>query len=199
MTKDGSQLAHRQLQALRLLKEAGVEQHVVDRIVELAIDRSHLLEFADLWTRGESALTYWVLIMSGVNQADEFRIASELLIWQEFFCGRSARVTCLQPSDARFFPMATRHISELELPVLLIGDNPMMSEHLIVMGGLLERIGAEPGKVQRFASRIHTTIQGGGSMSDIASKMRKETFWSWTKIAYDELKSLLKVSVSVKT
>lgn len=71
--------------------------------VRAALKAARPMEVLDLWDQQEVAITYWILLLTGVNQAEEVGIAKDLLAWQAFFAKDSARVLCVQSSERDAF------------------------------------------------------------------------------------------------
>jgi hypothetical protein len=181
------------LLAQRLQGEPDTELIVLLRTI-LAEVRA--LDVADLWTPREAALTYWILLLTGVNQPDEMNIARDLLSWQAFFSKDSARVLCVQSSEREAFRCCSAAFGAHHCPALIMSDTPDMHSYLKIEADLLKTLITQPGELQRFLARLHTMIENGHSLSDLKDQMTAEAFWRGLKVVYKEVKGFISIKLS---
>lgn len=131
------------------------ERLALERAFEAALEGARDIQVVDLWDRQTSAITYWVLLMSGVNQPDELRIAQDLLSWQAFFSKHSARVQCVQSSERAEFRLCSAEFDVADCPALILSDGPDMKSFIRLEPQLLFTLLSEEGGLQRFFTRIH--------------------------------------------
>ena len=168
-------------------------QKIVDRVVEY-MTRPQIVE--DLWEKPDLAFTNWILIISGINQNDESSIAKVLFFWKGVFAKNSAQVSCVQSSDRRAFKCCLSHFGNFSCPTLILGDSPTMDNYIQIESELLVRLIKEDGSFQRFLTTIHSSIENGKTLKDIAKELKTEKWWSRLKMAYGEVKDLLSFKVS---
>lgn len=154
------------------------------------------LEVVDLWEPQEAALTYWVLMLTGVNQPDELNIARDLLAWQAFFAKDSARVLCLQSSERDAFRCCSSAFEVHDCPSLVMSDTPEMQNRLKVEADLLRTLAGRPGELQRFLSRLHALVENGRTLNDLDRHLTAATFWRGLKVVYQEVKDLVSITIS---
>ena len=174
----------------------------IEALFQAALEESYEVEVADFWESRDIAVTYWVLMISGVNQPEEMEIAKAWLLWKAFFAKDSALVVCLQSSERREFKCASSQFGIVNCPALVLGDSPGMESSIEISSELLFTLSATPGSFQRFLARIHQLVENGTRLEDIRALLWTETFWSGIKVAYAEVKSVVsatvKASVNVK-
>lgn len=153
------------------------------------------LEVVDLWEPREAALTYWILVLSGVNQSDEMKLASDLLTWQAFFAKDSARILCIQSSEREAFRCCSSTFDVHDCPTLIMSDSPDMSSYLRVEPDLLRRLASSPGELQRFLTRLHALAENGRSLRQLSDLMAADAFWRGLKIVYNEVKGMISIKL----
>lgn len=153
------------------------------------------LEIVDLWERREAALTYWILLLSGANQTDEMKLASDLLTWQAFFAKDSARILCVQSSEREAFRCCSCTFDVHDCPTLIMSDSPDMNSYLRVEQDLLRRLTSTPGELQRFLTRLHALAENGRSLRQLSDLMAADAFWRGLKIVYNEVKGMVSIKL----
>jgi hypothetical protein len=68
---------------------------LTEKFAPLSVDR--------VWHDEHAAITHWLLLLNGVNHADEQKLAESLLFWREFNGASNARVRCIQSSEHQLF------------------------------------------------------------------------------------------------
>ncbi len=164
--------------------------------IQIAIQRTRPVEVIDLWEQQQVALTYWILLLTGVNQEDEMRIAKDLLAWQSFFAKDSARVLCVQSSEREAFRCCSRTFKVHNFPTLLLSDSPDMRTHIKIESGLLNSLSNQPGGLQSFFAKLQSMIENGMNLQQVQDKMTAETFWKGVQVVYKEIKSLISIQIS---
>jgi hypothetical protein len=153
------------------------------------------LEIVDLWEPREAALTYWILLLSGANQTDEMKLASDLLTWQAFFAKDSARILCVQSSEREAFRCCSSTFDVHDCPTLIMSDSPDMNSYLRVEPDLLRRLTSSPGELQRFLTRLHALAENGRSLRQLSDLMAADAFWRGLKIVYNEVKGMVSIKL----
>ena len=148
-----------------------------------------------LWDQPELATSYWLFLMTGINQSDEEEIAKELLFWKAMIAKDYSRVSCVQSSERDAFRYCTSIFNIERYPVLILGVSPTMKEIITIDGDLLRELGKKPGRLQRFLTQIHYNIEDGKSLKEISKELDKEKFWKGLKMVYGEAKSFFSFSV----
>jgi hypothetical protein len=167
----------------------------VDVVVRTVLAEVQRFEVIDLWEQQDVAVTYWVLMLTGVNQQAEMDIARELLVWQAFFSKEAARVACVQSSERTAFKHCSSHFSVHSYPTLLFSDRPDMQSFIRMDAGFLSILAAQEGTLQRFFARLHSMVEGGMSLQRIQDQMMAEAFYRGVKIAYKEIKGLVSIKI----
>jgi hypothetical protein len=180
-----------------LAGKQGEERQGIEELWQAVLAEAQALGFIDLWERRDLSCTYWVLLISGVNQPEEMEIASALLTWKHFFAKDSAMLLCIQSSERREFKCATAKFGAVNCPSLIVSDSPEMDEFIEMKSDLLFALQNSKGALQRFLTRIHQMIENGKSLDDVRASLWSEQFWAGIKVVYTEVKGL--VGSSVKT
>ena len=175
------------------------EQQVLQLAFREALNEASNLEIPDLWTQRPSPLTYWVLMLSGVNQADEVRVAQDLLTWQAFFAKQSAQVHCVQSSERDEFRLCSSSFDVADCPALILSDEPNMQRHIKIDPQLLFTLTSSEGTFQRFLTRLHTWVENGRTLEELDASLTSEKFWKLLKIAYTEVKGFTKLGIDIRT
>src|SRR4051794_3875173 len=81
------------------------ERARVESLFRQAVTQSGRLEIEDLWDHTGAAVSYWILIATGVNHQEEMAVALSLLSWKAFFANSTAWVRCIQTSDRQAFDL----------------------------------------------------------------------------------------------
>lgn len=173
------------------------DRALLEAIFQSALLEAHEIEVLDLWERKELPVTYWILLLTGVNQEEEMALANILLSWQAFFAKRSARLSCIQSSERNEFRCCSSYFDIVNCPALIFSDSPDMESFVKIEPELLFTLASQKGGLQRFLTKLHSLIENGDSLSEIKTKLMTEKFWSALKIAYSEVKSLVSFSAKV--
>jgi hypothetical protein len=91
------------------------DEATVRSAVQNALEVSRPVEVVDLWKRQEAATTYWILLLTGVNQEDEMRVAKDLLTWQAFFAKDSGSGAMCAEFGARCLPLLRKGVRGAQL------------------------------------------------------------------------------------
>ena len=180
--------------AAYLSQMEATDRAMLEAIFQTAILEAHAIEVLDLWERKELPVTYWILLLTGVNQEEEMAIANTLLSWQAFFVKHSARVLCVQSSERSEFRCCSSSFEVVNCPTLIFSDSPDMQSFVKVEPELLFALINQKGGLQRFLTKLHSLVENGDSLTDIKAMLLTEKFWSALKIAYTEAKSFISIA-----
>lgn len=170
------------------------ESAFLEAAFQAALLEPHEIEVLDLWQRPEIAVTYWILLLTGVNQEEEMQIAHTLLLWQSFFSKHTARVICIQSSERGEFRCCSSTFEVVNCPTLIFSDSPDMLSFVKIEPELLFAISSQKGGLQRFLTKLHSLIENGETITSIETMLLTEKFWSSLKIVYNEVKDLMSFS-----
>jgi hypothetical protein len=168
----------------------------VATIIRAVLIETRTLDVIDLWEPREVAITYWILLLTGVNHLDEMQIAKDLLAWQAFFAKDSARALCVQSSDRQSFRCCSARLGIHDFPALVMSDSPEMQNHLRVQPDLLKALSTEPGELQRFLTKLQTLVENGRTIGDLKDIMAAEAFWRGLKVVFKEVKGLVSITLA---
>ena len=110
----------------------------------------------DIWFNHDSSISYWLLMINGVDNKDEAKMASELLFWKEFQAGDDANIRCIQSSDRRINKFCVEHFNVLNPPVLLFSTEPTFKNTIKIDSGLLTELIKDNNKLRKFVSKVDT-------------------------------------------
>lgn len=153
------------------------------------------LNISSLWEQPELAVTYWILLLSGVNQEDEMEIAQTLLTWKAFIAKDSALVLCIPHSERTQFRQCSASFRAVKTPTLILSDSRDMYNHIKIDPELLFTLSGKRGGLQRFMTEIHSSIENGNSLGDIENQLLTERFWSGMKLVYAEVKGFVSFKI----
>jgi hypothetical protein len=152
----------------------------------------------DIWHADEGAVSFWILLLNGINRGPEAELAQRLLVWKEFFSRSEARIRCIQSSENEFFHFCAKTFDVQSFPVLIISDRADFANYLRFDEQALKVLIKDMDRVQQFLTGIHSQLRRGTSVEAINADLRKEQFWHKLSIAYKEIKDLLSVSIQCK-
>ncbi len=167
------------------------ERALLEAIFQSALLEAQEIEVIDIWNRPEIPVTYWVLLLSGINQEEELQIAHILLSWQAFFSKHTARAICIQSSEREEFRCCSATFEVVNCPTLIFSDSPDMQYFVKVDAELLFKLIAQKGGLQRFLTKVHSLVENGETLVGVKSLLLTEKFWSALKIVYNEAKGLI--------
>lgn len=147
-----------------------------------------------LWEAPKCPSSYWILVMSCVDQHQERAAARELLQWREFTAQQTARAVCITSLQENFRPLVVR-FGISSFPTLLVSDSRNMSPALILKPKILESLLEKPGSFRNFLTRLHIQIDLEVGLSEIARHMEREESIKKLKTIYSEVKSLVTISI----
>src|SRR3712207_5456171 len=79
-----------------LAKLQADERAHLEALFQTTLSESRKLDIIDLWEQRELAVSFWILLTTGVNQDEEMDIARTLLFWKAFFAKDASLVRCVQ-------------------------------------------------------------------------------------------------------
>lgn len=168
----------------------------VEAIVAGVLEEMNRFEPIHLWEQQEAAVSYWVLMLTGVNQPTEMEIATQILVWQTFLAKDSAKLACVQSSDRRAFRVCSAAFGVSACPTLILSDSPDMKNSLAIEAGLLSALMAQPGDLQKFLTRIQSLLENGSTLTDIRNQLDAEAFYRGIKVVYKEVKNFVSIKIA---
>jgi hypothetical protein len=182
--------------AVYLAQMEADDRALLEAIFQTALLEAREIEVLDLWNHKELPVSYWILLLTGVNQEEEMAIANTLLSWQAFFAKNSARLLCIQSSERNEFRCCSAFFEVVNCPALIFSDSPDMESFVKIEPELLFTLANQKGGLQRFLTKLHSLIVNGDALSEIRVKLLTEKFWSVLKIAYSEVKGFVSFSAT---
>ena len=180
--------------AVYLAQMEADDRALLEAIFQTALLEAHEIEVLELWNHKELPVSYWILLLTGVNQEEEMVIANTLLSWQTFFAKNSARLLCIQSSERNEFRCCSAFFEVVNCPTLIFSDSPDMESYIKIESELLFTLANQKGGLQRFLTKLQSLIENGDTLSEIRASLLTEKFWSALKIAYNEVKSFVSLS-----
>jgi hypothetical protein len=167
------------------------------RIIKKTVDRVFSPDIQDIWheTGGESS--HWILLLNGIDDADERQLVSELLIWQHCNSGPDARVRCLQSSEREEFDVVTRHFGVTAPPVLAISNSGFLQPFITVNSELLVHLLRQDNGIRRFLTKVHISLMHNRTLEALKAEIYTAEFWQALKIGFKEVKSLLSIKIGL--
>jgi hypothetical protein len=168
---------------------------MIETLVRRALQEPQRIQTSDLWDRQEMSASYWLLVITGVHQEEEMKIARELLFWKAFVSRDSASVRCIQSSDRGEYRFCSSRFQTVNCPTLIFSDSPEMLEYLKIDSTLLFMLADQKNGIERFVNKIHSMIENGANLGDIQSGLHEERFWKNLKLVYSELKNVISIKI----
>lgn len=184
--------------ALMLAQITSDDRDYLETLVRTALQLREKVDIADLWRKEELASTYWILLLTGIHQDEEIKVAQDLIFWKTFVAKDSALVRCVQNSERRDYRCCSSRFQIVNCPTLVFSDSPNMESFVKVDAGLLFALAAQPGNLQRFFTRLHSLAENGSALEEIQSALVSDRFWAALRIVYTDVKSLVSFSFGAK-
>src|SRR5947209_948132 len=121
------------------------EREKIEAVFKKALLVARDFNISDLWEQPELAVTYWILLLSGVNQEEEMEIAQTLLIWKAFIAKDSALVLCVPHSDREQFRCCSAGFGAVKTPTLILSDSRDMYNYIKIDPQLLFTLAGKKG------------------------------------------------------
>ncbi len=182
------------LALLRILGAGASNAGDVERLLE-ALQLLKKPQLEDIWFNHEASISYWLLIINGVDNKIETKMANEILFWKEFHAGGDANVRCVQSSDRELYKLCASSFSVVSPPSLIFSTDARFEQAIKVDSQLLHELIKENNSLRSFVGKVHSLIYNGHSIEDIRKQLLKESFWKGVKIVYQEMKSLISITL----
>ncbi len=149
----------------------------------------------DIWHDDKGAISYWIVIINGINNPEEAELANNLLFWKEFFAKDTAKVRCIQSSEIKHFNFCMNHFNVSSCPVIIFSDDPLFRSSIRIDQQLTNQLIDNKNSIQNFFTKVHSMIIRKTSLSDINKTLVNQQFWNYFKLVYTEIKSFVSISV----
>jgi hypothetical protein len=179
-----------------LAKLEADERAHLEALFQTTLSHSQTMDVVDLWEQGELAVSFWILVTTGVNQDEEMKIATALLFWKAFFAQEAARVRCIQSSQRREFACCRSRVGTITCPTLIVGDSPNLEGFISVGPELLFRIASEPGCMHRFLTKLHHLIESGASLREVDEALRSSRLWNTMKLDFGTIRDMIPSAIN---
>ena len=188
---------------MRFLEEEYVENEIgksekLRQIINI-IEKQNSIETIDIWHDKDYAISHWVLLINGINQASDLKLSSNLLTWKEFSSKETASVQCIQASDHKEFNYCSSIFSVDIFPALIIGDSPTIKNYLVIGNELLTKLAEDDAKLQSMFQKIHLHLINGGDFDKLKTEMKSDIFWKNMKLIYSEVKGFFSINIQEKS
>jgi nucleotide-binding universal stress UspA family protein len=151
----------------------------VEALFETALNNaSQLKRVVDFWDQPDLSVSFWALLVSGINDEVELRIADTILRWKGFYVRETASLICVQSSERSMFKCCANTFDLNRFPALVLGDSPEMIQYITFHGQLLTSLAALPGALHRFLTHVHSYLDNGKSLAYVAGQLGTPRFWS---------------------
>lgn len=173
------------------------EQRLLTETIAELVRRAREVDVIDVWNTSSLVSSYWVLLMSGPDQEDEIKLATDLLRWHHFSARAFSQVVCLSPAETRLFTLLTSRFAVSKLPTLLLSIEPAMERVVRVEPALLHELSEARGGFRKVLSEIQVIVNNSEGLEAVAAHLQREEFLRQFKRAYKELKSLVSISMKM--
>jgi hypothetical protein len=150
------------------------------------------IDIEQVWSRHRLALTYWALLVSGINDKTELEIAKTVLVWQAFVAGHLARLLCLPSAPYGDF-IAVRSAFEVDKqPTLILSNSVSMEKYVIIPEKVLREL-HKNNKLQEFLDGAHNNIRSGKSLDSIQEILDRAEVKEWANKGVKVLERISKL------
>jgi hypothetical protein len=160
-------------------------------LLQAALAEPPEFEISQFWEQKDPPATYWILLISAIDQQSEMEIATTLLVWEAFFAKESVQVLCIQSSERQFFQYCSTHFSTIICPALVVSDSPEMAHFIKVESQLLYKLTDDKSQLRRFLARIHAMAEDNSTLTDINMQLETEHFWSEFDLVRSEIEGFI--------
>ena len=177
-----------------LIQSLKTEQRAkVEALFETALASARQRRIADLWEQPELSSSYWILLVSGMDEAAEIDIADVILKWKAFFVRDSASVLSFQSSDREAFRCCAKAFEIVACPALILGHSPDMLEYLRFERRLLCSLRAQRNALHRFLTSLQILLERTGSLSEVREQLSADQFWADLGLVPSDAKALVSI------
>jgi hypothetical protein len=177
-------IGHLSTELSDLLRNLEAEKRAkVEALFETALGVARERRIIDLWEQPELASTYWILLISGINEQAEVRVAETLLKWKAFFAKDSTALLCVQSSDRDIFRCCSTTFKIRGYPTLLLGKSSDMLDYIKFDPQIVLTLAAHTGSLQRFLTTVQDIVENGGTLDEVSMLLREGRFWSDLQLA----------------
>lgn len=172
-------------------RDHSILQEFINEIIE-EVDKPSI---ENIWLEDKGAISYWIVVINGINNPEEAELANDLLFWKEFFAKDTAKVRCIQSSEISHFNFCMNHFNVGTCPVIIFSDDPYFRSSIRIDQQLISQIRSGNNGLQNFFTRVHSMMIRKSSLEEINKSLINQQFWNYFKIAYSEIKSFVSISV----
>lgn len=149
----------------------------------------------DIWYSNENAISYWLLVINGIDNSTEAKIAKDLLFWRECFVGDDAQVRCIHSPDKEINKFCTKYFKIDSAPTLIFSRDKNFTDTIKIGSGLIAELAKGENSFRDFVSEIHREVIMGKSINQINKNLKSDKFWNKMKLVYGEVKSFVTVNI----
>lgn len=167
------------------------ERAKVKALFEAALTAASERRIADIWDEPELAASWWVLLVSGTDDAEERQMLEIILRWKALTIKHSASLVCVQESDRDLYRLCLSQFKVARCPTMLLGSSRDMSNCISFGADLLRILISRKGALHRFLMSMHTTLERSGDLSAVRRQLVDHKFWSTLQIPAGDVKKAL--------
>jgi nucleotide-binding universal stress UspA family protein len=153
------------------------ERAKVEALFETALAAAQEKRVVDFWDQPQLSVSHWVLMLSGINEEVEVRIADTLLRWKAFYVRDAAALLCVQSSERARFRCCSEVFAVEGFPTLVLGDSPEMKDYIRFEPQLILPLASQHGGLHRFLAHVHAYVENGKGLREVATQLSKRQFW----------------------
>jgi len=131
----------------------------------------------NIWQDDNSSVSFWIVLINGINNPKEVNLVKDVLFWKEFFGRNLAKVSCLQSSDNRQFSFCLKQFNVQNCPAIIFSDDELFTEFIHLDSDFLTKLTDETDGVLTMCNRVHQQIINGNSLGSISKSIHSDAFW----------------------
>ncbi len=155
-----------------------------------------LNNFQDIWFNDMQPYSYWVLLISGLNDSKEKELAHTILTWSELKGKNQAMVRCIQSSDQDRFDFCNSYFENSNYPVLFISNEFDFKTTIKIKSQTLMKLHSKENEFERFLVKIHSLLRAKQDVKEVQKNLDKASFWEMFKVGFKEAKSLFSITIN---
>lgn len=131
----------------------------------------------NIWIDDDSIISYWIVLINGINNNDEIELVKKILFWKEFFSETTAKIRCLQSSNHKLFNLCLKEFKIDSSPAIICSNTPGFEDRIIVDTTMLNKIIKEEYGIQTLLNKIHHKLVLGNEVITIQNEIGSLKFW----------------------
>ena len=131
----------------------------------------------NIWIDDDSIISYWIILINGINNTAEIELVKKILFWKEFFSDTTAKIRCLQSSNHKLFNLCLKEFNIESSPAIICSNTSNFEDKIIVDTSMLIKTQKEEYGIQTLLNKIHHKLVLGDEVLKIQKEIASIKFW----------------------